>query len=277
MSFAIGIDLGGTNVRVALVGADGRVRDVEKVRLEDRSPDAVAQLLAARANGLSARNGSSALPVGVGMAAQILGGSGVVSVAPNLGWRNVPFASLLGQHLVTVPRLMNDLGAAAWGEAAAGAARGERDVVLVFVGTGVGSGLILDGQLYTGHLGVAGEFGHVKVRQGGRRCGCGELGCLEAYVSGRMLAERIRERIEGGAATALESGDGAWEMEQAAVAGDPTALELWGDAVCLLSVAIGNLCTVLNPRKVILGGGVLMGCPMLKEAVKRGMFDYVLS
>ncbi len=277
MNLAVGIDLGGTNARVALVGSGGRVERAEKVRLDERAPERVAELLAARALALMAGAGGRALPVGVGLAAQVLGGSGVVSVAPNLGWRDVPFAALLGRRLAAPPLLMNDLGAAAWGEAAVGAARGHRNVILVFVGTGVGSGLILDGRLHTGQLGVAGEFGHVKVRPGGRRCGCGELGCLEAYVSGRSLAERIQERIEGGAPTALRSGASAGDLEQAALAGDGPALELWEEARELLSVAVGNLCTILNPRRLVFGGGVLAGCPALKEAVKKGLFGYALG
>ncbi len=211
------------------------------------------------------------------MAAQMLRGTGQVAVAPNLGWRDVPFASMLHERLGVTPTLMNDLGAAAWGEACAGAARGERDVILLFVGSGVGSALILDGRLYTGGSGVAGEVGHMKVVPRGRRCGCGELGCLEAYVSGKNLEARIRERLEGGAQTQLTKGAGAWDLERAAGQGDGLAKELWEEAAELLAVALGNLCTALNPRRLILGGGVLLGCPGLRAKVKTGLFDYALK
>ena len=274
---AVGIDLGGTNARVALVTAEGQIQKHEKIALTDRSPNAVADLLAGGARSLLRDTGIEALPVGVGMAAQMLRGTGKVSLAPNLGWRDVPFAALLRERLGVTPLLMNDLGAAAWGEACAGAARGERDVILVYVGTGVGSALILDGRLYTGGGGVAGEVGHMKVVPRGRRCGCGELGCLEAYVSGRNLAGRIRERLEGGAQSRLTKGAGAWELEQAAVQGDGLARELWEEAAELLAVALGNLCTAFNPRRLILGGGVLLGCPGLREKVKTGLFDYALK
>ncbi len=274
---AIGIDLGGTNARVALVSASGKVERHDKVKLTDRSPQAVADLLAHGVKKLLGEAKLEALPVGVGMAAQMLRGTGKVWLAPNLGWHDVPFADLLKERLGVTPVLMNDLGAAAWGEASAGAARGERDVILVFVGTGVGSALILDGRLYTGGGGVAGEVGHMKVVPRGRRCGCGELGCLEAYVSGRNLEARIREKLEGGAQTRLTKGAGAWDLEQAALQGDGLAGELWEEVAELLAVALGNLCTAFNPRKLILGGGVLLGCPRLREKVKTGLFDYALK
>jgi glucokinase len=277
MSAAFGIDLGGTNARVALVSATGKVEQLEKVKLTDRAPEAVADLLAQGVATIRKAKGLGALPVGVGMAAQMLRGTGRVAVAPNLGWRDVPFADLLEKRLGVEPVLMNDLGAAAWGEACAGAARGERDVILLFVGSGVGSALILDGRLYTGGNGVAGEVGHMKVVPRGRRCGCGELGCLEAYVSGKNIEARIRERLEGGAQSRLTKGAGAWDLEQAAQQGDGLAQELWEEVAELLAVSLGNLCTAFNPRRLILGGGVLLGCSGLREKVKTGLFDYALQ
>lgn len=274
MELAIGIDLGGTNARVALVDGAGKVAQAVKVKLDDRTPAAVVELLGVQVEALAAGN---ALPVGVGMAGQILGGSGVVSVAPNLGWRDVPFGALLAKRLGARVSLMNDVGAAAFGEAHAGAARGEPHALVVFVGTGVGSGLILNGRLYTGAMGVAGEFGHVKVVPGGRRCGCGEQGCLEAYVSGKNLTARIAERLDGGAQSALSPGSTAGDLEKAALASDGLAKELWEEASSLLALSLANLVTVLNPRRVILGGGVLLGCPALKEAVKASVFDYALG
>jgi len=276
MSSAIGIDLGGTNARVALVSAEGKVQRMSKVKLTERGAPAVADLLAQQVTELLRAEQLGSSPVGIGMAAQMLRGTGRVSVAPNLGWHDVPFAAMLHERLGVTPALMNDLGAAAWGEACVGAARGERDVVLVFVGSGVGGALILDGRLYTGGGGVAGEVGHMKVVPRGRRCGCGELGCLEAYVSGKNLEARIRERLEGGAQSRLTKGAGAWDLEQAAQQGDGLAGELWEEVAELLAVALGNLCTALNPRRLILGGGVLLGCPRLRERVKTGLFDYAL-
>lgn len=273
---ALGCDLGGTNVRVALVDVDGQVHQSVKRQLTDRSPEAVAREIASAAAAVLQRGGLSLDQVGgvgVGVAGQCLGSSGVVLVGPNLGWRNVPFGTLVEQELGRRPRIVNDLSAAAWGEASVGGAREQRDVVLVFVGSGVGAGLILGGRLHEGAGGIAGEFGHVKVVPGGRLCGCGERGCLEAYVGGHNIARRIRELHAGGKARAIlraAGGDpsrvGGSALEIAAEEGDPEAVALRDEMARMLGVATGNLVTVLNPARLILGGGVLTGMPGLKRA-----------
>jgi glucokinase len=185
-------------------------------------------------------------------------------------------------------RIANDLSVAAWGEKRFGAARGIDDVVLVFVGSGVGAGLILGGRLYEGAHGVAAEFGHVKVRPARleiapRRCGCGQVGCLEAYTSGMNVAARVREEIAAGACTsidALAGGDlsrvNASMVDEAHRAGDPYARALWDEVGELLGTAIANLVTLLNPARLILGGGVLLGCPELAGKV-RERFDMAVS
>ena len=178
-------------------------------------------------------------------------------------------------------RIANDLSVAAWGEKRFGAAKGIDDVVLVFVGSGVGSGLILDGRLYDGAQGVAGEFGHVKVtplraETAVRRCGCGDWGCLEAYTSGVNVATRVREELAAGARTAIferVGGDlarvNASLVDDAYRAGDAYSRALWAEVGELLGTAIANLVTLLNPARLILGGGVLLGCPALGELVRR--------
>ncbi|WP_373047414.1 ROK family protein [Vulgatibacter sp.] len=278
-AIALGCDLGGTNVRVAVVEADGHVRSSVKRKLTDRSPEAVAKELAEGARDVLANVGASLEQVGgigVGVAGQCLGSTGMVLVGPNLGWRNVPFGALVERELGRRARIVNDLSAAAWGEAAVGGARGARDVILVFVGSGVGSGLILNGALYEGAGGIAGEFGHVKVVAGGRPCGCGELGCLEAYVGGHNITRRIKELEAGGKAQAIlkaAGGDatriGGSALELAAEEGDTEAQQLRSEIAQMLGVQVGNLVTVLNPSRLILGGGVLTGMPGMKsEAIE---------
>jgi glucokinase len=289
---ALGVDLGGTNARAAVVDRDGgEVVAAHKEPLADRAPAAVVEVVrravgeAASAAGLDPR---AAGAVGVGVAGQCLGRTGMVMNAPNLGWRDVPFGELLGAALGVPVRVANDLAAAAWGEKRFGAAQGFDDVVLVFVGSGVGSGLILSGRLHDGATGVAGEFGHVKVRTARdgaapRRCGCGEDGCLEAYTSGVNVAARVREALAAGTETRireLAGGDparvNASLVERAARAGDPFARGLWEEVGELLGVATANLVTLLNPARLILGGGVLLGCPGL-SAIVRSAFDAAVS
>ena len=274
----LGCDLGGTNVRVAVVDDEGRVRASIKRKLVDRTPSAVARELAEGANEVL---GKLSIPleevagIGCGVAGQVLGRTGTVLVGPNLGWRDVRFGTLVERALGRSVRIVNDLSAAAWGEASVGAARGARDVILVFVGSGVGSGLILDGRLYEGAGGIAGELGHTKVEPGGRRCGCGEFGCLEAYVGGHSIAARIRELAESGKARAIVAaagGDpllvGGSALEDAAVGGDEEAIELREEIARRLGMAVANVVTLLNPQKLILGGGVIRGMPGLERRTR---------
>jgi glucokinase len=261
-------------VRAAAIDPQGVVVSVVKRPVTDRTPSLVAAELATAAREALARAGVSLAQVtgvGVGVAGQVLGSTGLVLVGPNLGWRDVRFGALLERELARPVRVVNDLSAAAWGESRVGAARGASDVVLIFVGSGVGAGLILGGRMHEGAGGIAGEFGHVKVIPGGRVCGCGERGCLEAYVGGHNIAARIRELHGDGQAKSIvkaAGGDltrvGGSVLEIAAAQGDPEAIELREDMARLLGVAAANVVTLLNPQKLILGGGVLQGMPGLK-------------
>jgi glucokinase len=182
-TLAMGVDLGGTNARAAVVDRDtGEIVAAHKEPHRERTPEAVVEVVAHAVRHSGAAAGMAPVAfghVGVGVAGQCLGRTGVVLNAPNLGWREVPFGELLERELGLPIRIANDLSAAAWGERRFGAARGVDDVALVFVGSGVGCGLILGGRLHDGQHGVAGELGHVKVRPMRpdtrvRRCGCGE-------------------------------------------------------------------------------------------------------
>jgi glucokinase len=289
-SLALGVDLGATNARAAVVDRDaGEIVSSHKAQHKDRSPAAVVEAVAHAV--LEAVEGHGRTPasfgrVGVGVAGQCLGRTGVVLNAPNLGWRDVPFGELLAARLAAPVRILNDLSAAAWGERRFGAARGFDDALLVFVGSGVGSGLILGGRLHDGHRGVAGELGHVKVRplRGGapRRCGCGEAGCLEAYTSGMNIAARVREELAAGASSRvleLVQGDlsrvSASVVDTAQAAGDAYAKALWEEVSDLLGNAIATAVTLLNPARVILGGGVILGCPELRRLVLSALEEKV--
>lgn len=278
----LGIDLGGTYARAGVVDAEGRILAAAKTALSERTPQAVVSAIAAAASEALAHAASE--PVGgcgIGVAGQLRPG-GLVSVAPNLGWRDVPFGELLSGALRREVRVVNDLAAAAWGELMAGAGRGVTDLLVVFVGSGVGSSIISGGRQLTGATGVAGEFGHIKVVRGGRPCGCGELGCLEAYVGGHNLHRQMREAVEryGGATLMLQMANGdpaqmtSKILEDAALAGDPAAMEIYGTAADYLGLAIANQVTVLNPARLILGGGVLRHAPALCKAVEEHVRVY---
>jgi glucokinase len=277
----LGIDLGGTFARAAVVDEQGKIIAATKIPLAERSPSAVVESIAHAAAAAVSSAATSVKACGVGAAGQIHGESGVLAVAPNLGWRNVPLGEMLRVRLGFSVRVVNDLSAAAWGELNAGAGRGAHDMYTVFVGSGVGSAIIAGGRLVNGGGGVAGELGHIKVVPNGRRCGCGELGCLEAYAGGHNLIAQTRELLATGRSHILKEltdGDPARvtpvTLEHAADAGDPEAREIYERASLMLALAVANQVTVLNPARLILGGGVLSHCPGMRRRVLEGVQAY---
>lgn len=270
----LGIDLGGTNARAAVVDAAGHVLASARLPLSERTPSAVVDVVCAAAHLALQSAQRDVRGCGVGVAGQLRGETGVVAVAPNLGWRDVPFGKLLQERLGYSVRVVNDLSAAAWGEIQVGTARGASEVLTVFVGSGVGSAIVTHGRLVSGAQGFAGELGHVKVVRDGRLCGCGERGCLEAYVGGHALLAQMKEALLGDVPTLLREkvkGDltklSAAVLEEAALEGDAVAKDIYERAAGHLGLAVANQVTVLNPAHLVLGGGVLSHCPHLRERV----------
>lgn len=253
---ALGVDIGGTNARAAVVErATGELLATVKEPLVDRSPTGVVSVVRALVEKVGA--GHTVEKVGVGVAGMLRGD--VVVNAPNLHWRDVDFGGPLAKALGRPVRLVNDLSAAAWGEFRGGAARGVEDTFTVFVGTGVGSAIISGGRLVQGATGVAAEFGHVKLLpEGGRLCGCGEYGCLEAYMGGAKLTEWMAEAGVAGTPS---------DLERQAQEGVTIAKSIYDFAVGHLALSIANQVTVLNPAIVVLGGGVLSRCPGMVKRI----------
>lgn len=257
--FSIGLDLGGTTLRAAVVDRNtGNIVASERYVWTDRSPLSVLGEVAAAVNKLGAAWPQADGHLGVGFAGMLRGG--VVVNAPNLGWRDVDFGTPLATATGRSVRMVNDLSAAAWGEFKAGSAQGTSDSLTVFVGTGVGSAIISGGQLVQGATQVAGEFGHVKVMlEGGRLCGCGQHGCLEAYMGGAKMHEwMLEEGLEGKPA----------DLERMAQEGHPKAKAMYDFAVNHLALAVANYVTCLNPGVLVLGGGVLRRCPGVVERIR---------
>ncbi len=273
---AAGVDLGGTNVRVALVDtAAGKVQAETKLKLPATDPETVTGLIVDSLAKLSAPAG---VPLGIGVAAMLRGDTGVVENAPNLGWRGIDLRAILAAKLpgVGIISINNDVGAIAWGEYAFGAGCGVRDMLCVYAGTGIGGGIIADGRLMIGATGVAGEVGHAKVvfDASARQCNCGGKGCVEAYAGGRKIAERASAELSAGAtsrAVELAGGDPravhAGHLDEAARGGDPYAVALWDEIAPLVGMVLANAVTMLNPSRVIVGGGVLWGAVALRERI----------
>ncbi len=272
----IGFDIGGTHARLSLFDDDWSARHTAKERLrEDTSATGVAarmaQMLDAALDATDA-DADDITCVGVGIAAQLDVDGRTVLNAPNLGWRDLPFADTLEAHLPGAPSvlLVNDLNALLLGEAQAGGVQGCEDVLAVYVGTGVGGAILSGGELIEGR-GKAGEIGHVKVAPEGRACGCGEFGCLEAYAGGVHLEARIDEviarRDDDAFAASLKHEQGHVDLKEADALSyeDEEIHAIWADASAKLALAIANACTLLNPEKLLLGGGVWDHCPTFRE------------
>jgi glucokinase len=286
--FVLGIDIGGTNLVVGSVAEDGSTvlaTASEPTHAEAGATDVVDRLVGlaerAVAKTRALAPGAEILGVGVGAPGPLDTKRGIVLLTPNLGWVNLPLRQIIHDRLGLRAALDNDANCAVLGEWWVGAARGARHAIGITIGTGIGGGLILDGRLYHGASDVAGEIGHTTIDTEGRRCKCGNYGCLEAYASGPNIAIRAIEEIEAGAASRLPSYVGgdlrqitAQTVYLAAQEGDELALEVVNDTARFLGVGIGNLLNVFNPEVVVVCGGVTLAgdhlfVPLRREAARR--------
>jgi glucokinase len=284
-SFVIGIDIGGTKVAVGLV--DGSAQ----IRCQTRSPmvpdgDAAAGLAAvlSAVNSISASSGNgeqkSIRGIGICSPGPLDPETGVVINPPNLPcWRNFPLATKIAQIYGVPVKIDNDANGAALAEAHWGAGRGYRNVFYITIGTGIGTGIVLDGNIYHGRTGAAAEGGHISIDYRGPQCRCGKRGCIEALVSGPAIAQRARTKLMsmGGRSSAiLDLANGKVEVvtsdmiDRANTAGDAIAREILLETVELLSLWLGNIVDLLEPDVMIMGGGVAtMLSPFFDEVRNR--------
>ena len=283
MRFVLGIDIGGTNLVVGSVAEDGSTvvaTASEPTQAEAGATDVLDRIvgLAERAIAATRREapGAEILGIGVGAPGPLDTRRGIVLLTPNLGWVNMPLRQIIHDRLGLPAALDNDANCAVLGEWWVGAARGARHAIGITIGTGIGGGIILDGRLYHGASDVAGEIGHTTIDTEGRRCKCGNYGCLEAYASGPNIALRAVEELQAGAESrlrALVNDDlrkiTAQTVYQAAADGDELALEVVNDTAKFLGVGIGNLLNVFNPEVVVVCGGVTLAGAHLFEPLRR--------
>lgn len=270
--FYVGVDLGGTNIVVCAMSSDGTRQ--HGLRMEhtraDEGADAVIERMARMVEEtILITMQETGVPreafhgVGVGAPGPLDREAGIVLVAPNLGWKNVPLRDRMTELTGLPATLDNDANCATYGEWWIGAAKGAHNVIGITIGTGIGGGIILNGVLYHGSSDVAGEIGHTTIDQTGRRCGCGNYGCLEAYASGTAIAERAREAIsfdQDSILPAMVDGDmskiTAALVYEAAAKGDAVAIEVVRDTARFLGTGLANLLNIFNPDVVVIAGGV---------------------
>lgn len=284
--WAIGIDLGGTKTVVGQVDGQGRVR--RRLQLPTNAPKGPASVKQAITGAVQTLlKGAGSLPagIGIGVAGQVDAQKGAVFFAPNLGWRDEPLREDLARSTGLPVRVENDVRAATRGEWLYGAGRGCDDLVCLFVGTGIGGGVVSGGRVLTGCSNTAGELGHITLDLDGPSCRCGNRGCLEALAGGWAIAQQAREWAtsdpEAGAFI-LKMVEGQPEKitakiaADAAKAGDPLALSLFERVARALAAGAAGLVNAFNPCRMVLGGGVIEGCPWLVKKIAEGLEERAL-
>ncbi len=280
-TWAVGVDLGGTKIEVARVDSAGRLHQrLRRPTNVKEGPEAVKREIVDLVRELQKVADSAPIGVGIGLAGQIDPDEGVVIFAPNLYWHNVPFQADLKRALELPVAITNDVRAVAWGEWLHGAGEGCNDLVCLFVGTGIGGGIVSGGRMLTGCSNTAGELGHITIDLNGPPCTCGQRGCLEALAGGWAIEKIAQEAV------ALEPSSGAVLMELAGGtpggitaktvaegvhAGDLLSLRLIERAAQALIAGCTSIVNAFNPCRLILGGGVIEGLPQLVGQIDQGM------
>lgn len=282
--FIVGVDLGGTNIAAGAMPTDGTREIAMRIgptRADEGSAAVVERIVRMvedvieQTRAETGAERSDFLGVGIGSPGPLDRARGIIIVTPNLGWKNFPLRDEVGSRVNLPASLDNDANCATLGEWWCGAAKGGRNVIGMTIGTGIGGGLILDGKLYHGSSDAAGEIGHTTIDSTGRRCKCGNYGCLEAYASGPAIAERAREQLQvdgDSILRAIVDGDlariTAQTVFEASKRGDPVAIEVVRDTAHFIGVGIANLINVFNPDTVVIAGGVTQAGDQLFDPMR---------
>lgn len=290
--YCIGVDLGGSMTKIGLSNRSGVIigRRAVPTRGEE-GPEPIVREIARVIDELVEEAGisrSSLLGVGIGSPGPLDTGSGVIIDTPNLKWKNVPLREMIRHETGLRAVLDNDGNTAAYGEWWKGAGIGAGSLVCLTLGTGIGGGIVIGGEIWHGVSDMAAEIGHMTIVVDGRRCNCGNHGCFEAYASATGITARVREAIAGGRASSLSDkcgGDlGGITSEIVcgeALAGDPLSREIMAETARYLAVGVANMVNILNPEVIVIGGGVaeagdLLFAP-LREAVGEHAFPIAVE
>lgn len=286
--YVVGIDVGGQTSKLGIVDARGNVLARRVIRTDTFGTDADAYIsaLADAVKAIIAESGKEGCIRGIGVGAP--NGNyytGEVAFAPNIAWaanQAVPFSAMLTKKVGGIPvSLTNDANAAAVGEMTYGVARGMKNFIMITLGTGVGSGIVINGQLVYGHDGFAGELGHVcVVRHNGRQCGCGRTGCLEAYCSAMGVARTAREWLEmSDEPSVLRSIDNitSKDVYDAAKEGDKLALKIFDYTGTLLGTAFSDFVAFSAPEAIVLFGGLARSREFIDAPINKALNENVLK
>jgi len=288
---SLGIDCGGTNLKIALVNRKGRILTwaLEPINFK-QPPVKVIRNIASHIKTFLKRNAVSKIHgIGMGIAGDVDHLNGVVRFSPNMNWKNVQVTRPLSRELKTSISIENDANCAAWGAYCLDAKKQCENLICLTLGTGIGGGIILNGKLFRGGVGSAGEIGHMSIQYNGRPCKCGNSGCIESTVGALGLIRSAKDGLIKGHAPVLkkmlrERFDGKLDprvLELAAKAGDPFCRKLWINAGEQLGTVLANLVNILNPDRIVLCGGVSKAGRMLLSpalsSMRRRAFKSALS
>lgn len=283
--YVVGMDIGGTNSVFGIVDSRGNVLASDSVKTHDYSDvndyvAAICKKLIPMVDKFGGKDKFKGMGVGAPNGNYY---TGTIEFAPNLPWRGViPLAQLFENATGIPTALTNDANAAAIGEMTYGAARGLKDFIMITLGTGVGSGIVVGGQLIYGHDGFAGELGHVIVKENGRNCGCGRKGCLETYCSATGVARTARELLVARSEPSLLRDIPAEEIQSkdvydAAVKGDKLAQEIFEFTGTVLGEALANFIAFSSPEAIILFGGLAKSGDYIMKPIQKAMEENVLN
>lgn len=272
----VGIDIGGTFIKFGLLRR-GKVLSSYQVATPRRSTPAVLQkLLIRQVHRLAQRSSATIQGVGIGIPGLVEYPAGVVRSCVNLkGWASVPLRGLLERQLHLPVRVDNDVNAMTLAEWTYGAGRGVSNLVCLTLGTGVGGGLVLDGKMYRGAFGCAGELGHIPLAEDGPRCPCGGRGCLEQYVGNRPIIQWVRQQLRQGVKSKIQKlVDGHLNrlepqiIDQACRLNDRLGIETWRRTGFFLGLALAGVVNLLNPDRIVIGGGLAKAGPWIFEPLR---------
>ena len=284
--YRIGVDVGGTNVKIALVDKEGSIvySNTTPTRTEMGYEYTISNIKQAIVDLMkeTKTDKNSIEGIGFGFPGQIDCDAGVVRVSPNIpGWINVPIAKIIEKEFGIPTKVDNDVRCAALGELAFGAGKGCKNLICITVGTGIGSGLIINGKLVRGADNAAGEIGHIKLQMhDGPICGCGDSGCLEAFASGPSIVAMAQEYILGGKSTKYRELANPeitpYVVAEAAKQGDKVALKIFERMGKYIGIGLASVVNLLNPEKIVIGGGVadagdILFKPLIDTLKKRAM------
>lgn len=287
MNWAVGIDLGGTHLRVAHVDENGSIQEDLIVPTDvSYNPSIIISDIITLIKQLQNNANSPPTSIGIGIAGQTDSKNGIVFFAPNLKWHHVPIKQLLEKELNIPTHLTNDVRAATYGEWLYGSGKGCDNLISLFIGTGIGGGIVCNGKIVSGHTNCAGELGHIVICKGGARCTCGQLGCMEAYAGGWAIAKQAIEAFKinaNGSKQILNMVNGEFEavtakvIIQAFLVGNPLAKYIIDEAKHALIAGASSLVNAFNPQRLILGGGIIKGLPQLVASIETGIQQHALE